>query len=206
MTCVVYITRNVQLGGKFTDWMIEVGYIGFFWRTYCKEHTLRQQRTGTLLFVVWMLLCSVYTWVLTDFCDTNQEDLSNEGKNPGLWLDIAIGIHWSSQSWYISLSDPQGKESWQGVRKLANPQLWGHYNSQHSLLFKWWGAEDPLVACQSLMLTLLVSMCNNTMPFVFRDSVLLHLWILQYGVLEFQAIYWVYRSPLMWYSTILYRG
>lgn len=153
-----------------------------------------------------MLLCSVYTWVLTDFCDTNQEDLSNEGKNPGLWLDIAIGIHWSSQSWYISLSDPQGKESWQGVRKLVNPQLWGHYNSQHSLLFKWWGAEDPLVACQSLMLTLLVSMCNNTMPFVFRDSVLLHLWILQYGVLEFQAIYWVYRSPLMWYSTILYRG
>lgn len=144
------------------------------------------------------------SWLI--FVTQTKKTLATRGKNPGLWLDIAIGIHWSSQSWYISLSDPQGKESWQGVRKLANPQLWGHYNSQHSLLFKWWGAEDPLVACQSLMLTLLVSMCNNTMPFVFRDSVLLHLWILQYGVLEFQAIYWVYRSPLMWYSTIFYRG
>lgn len=57
MTCVVYITRNVQ----FNDWS-RVYWV--LWRTYSKEHTLRLQRTGTLLFVVWMLLCSVYKWVI----------------------------------------------------------------------------------------------------------------------------------------------
>lgn len=137
------VTR-VQLGGKFTDWMIEVGYIGFFWRTYSKEHTLRRQRTGTLLFVVWMLLCSVYTLVLTDFCDTNQENLSNKGKIQDFDWTLLLGSTglvrvdiFSSQTHRVKRVDRELGNLWIPSCEDTTTHSIAYYSNDEVLKIRW---------------------------------------------------------------------